>query len=251
MTAYVEALLMPPGLLVWLLLGGLWLLARGRRRPGLALSATALLLLYLLSTPLVGGGLLGLLQTAPAIPPAALGTQDAEAIVVLGAGRRSDAAEYAGDTVNGLALQRLRYAAFVARRTGLPLLVSGGLARDGHPPEAMLMMQALESEFGVPVRWVESDSRNTFENARYSSRILRASQVNRVYLVSHAWHMPRALWSFAHFGLTVIPAPTAFESDDDDVLLASDLLPDARALRNSAFALHEIIGLLWYRWHYA
>lgn len=250
MTAYVEAVLLPPGLLIWLLLGGLWLLARGRRRAGLAVSSVGLGLLYLLSTPLVGGGLLGLLQTAPPLAEDALGAQGGEAIVVLGAGRRSAAAEYGGDTVNALALERLRYAARIARRTGLPLLVSGGLARDGHPPEAILMMQALEADFGVPVRWVESDSRNTFDNARYSSQILRASGLRRILLVSHAWHMPRALWAFGRFGLQVTPAPTAFETDDDTLLL-SDLLPQARALRKSYFALHEMLGNLWYRLRYS
>jgi len=248
----VELLLAPPGLSIWLMLAGVWLLYRGRRsRLGLGLAGSGLALLYLFSTPLVAQLLLSGLQTSPVIPPTELDEQGAQAIIVLGAGRREDAGEYGIDTLNSLALERLRYAAFIARRTDLPVLVSGGLAKDGHPPEAMLLMETIEAEFGVPIRWVESDSRTTFENARYSSQILQASGIQRAFLVSHAWHMPRALWSFEKFGLDIVPAPTVFEQWGDGGLIVQDFLPNARALQKTAYAFHEYMGNLWYRVHYS
>ncbi len=247
----VELLLAPPGLSIWLIFAGVWLLYhRQRVRLGLGLAGGGLALLYLFSTPIVAQGLLSMLQTEPVIPPMALDEQGAQAIVVLGAGRREDAAEYAIDTPNSLALERLRYAAWIARRTDLPVLVSGGLARDGRSPEAMLMMEVMEAEYGVPIRWVESDSRTTFENARYSSQILQSSQIKRVFLVSHAWHMPRAVWSFENFGMEVVPAPTVFEQWGDGGLIVQDLLPNARALQKTAYAFHEYLGNLWYRVRY-
>lgn len=250
--AIVELLLAPPGLSIWLILAGIWLLYRGRRsRLGLGLAGSGLALLYLFSTPLVAQLLLSGLQTSPVIPPAKLADQGAQAIIVLGAGRRKNAREYGTDTLNALALERLRYAAFIARRTDLPVLVSGGLAKDGHPPEAMLLMETLEAEFGVPVRWLESDSRTTFENARYSSQILHAVNIRRAFLVSHAWHMPRAVWSFRQFGMEVIPAPTVFAERGDGSLIVQDFLPNARALRMTAYAFHEYLGNLWYRLRHA
>lgn len=247
----VELLLAPPGLMIGLILVGLWLLARGTRpRLGLGLAGSGVGLLYLLSTPLVAQILLSGLQTSPVIPPEALAQQPAQAIVVLGAGRHEDAREYGGDTVSSLLLERVRYAAFVARHTKLPVLVSGGLAKDDHPAEAVLMQKTLESEFGVPVRWVEPSSRTTFENARYSSQLLRAAQVQRILLVTHALHMARATWSFEQFGITVIPAPTVFEDWGDGGFIVRDFLPNARALQKSAYAFHEIIGNLWYRLRY-
>ena len=247
----VELLLTPPGLSIWLMLAGIWLLYRGRRsRLGLGLAGSGLALLYLFSTPLVAQLLLSALQAAPAIPPAELDEQGAQAIIVLGAGRREDASEYGIDTLNSLALERLRYAAFIARRTDLPVLVSGGLAKDGHPPEAMLLMETLEAEFGVPIRWVESDSRTTYENARYSSQILQGAGIQRAFLVSHSWHMPRALWSFEKFGMEVIPAPTVLEERGDSGPIVKDFLPSARALQKTAYAFHEYLGNLWYRLRY-
>ena len=64
--------------------------------------------------------------------------REAQAIVVLGAGKRTHAPEFGGETVNRLALERLRYAATLARETRLPMLVSGG-APAGDTPEASLM----------------------------------------------------------------------------------------------------------------
>ena len=247
----VELLLAPPGLSIWLILAGVWLLYRRHSRLGLGLAGSGLVLLYLFSTPLVAQLLLSGLQASPVILPAELDERDAQAIVVLGAGRREDAAEYGIDTPNSLALERLRYAAWIARRTDLPVLVSGGLARDGRPPEAMLMMEVMEAEYGVPIRWVESDSRTTYENARYSSQILQASKIQRAFLVSHAWHMPRALWSFEKFGMDMIPAPTVFEQWGDGGLIVQDFLPNARALQKTAYAFHEYLGNLWYRIRYS
>ncbi len=246
----VELLLSPPGLMIWLLLAGIYLLYRGWRRLGLGLAGSGLALLYFFSTPLVAQLLVSGLQSSPVIPPVELGEQGAQAIIVLGAGRREDAGEYDIDTLNSLALERLRYAAFIARRTDLPVLVSGGLAKDGHPPEAMLMMEVMEAEFGVPIRWVESASRTTFENARYSSQILRGSRIQRAFLVTHALHMPRALWSFKQFGMEVIPAPTVFDEWGKGGLILQDFLPNARSLQKTAYAFHEYMGNLWYRFRY-
>ena len=98
------------------------------------------------------------------------GAQDAQAVVILGGGVRRDAPEYGGDTLATLTLERVRYGARVARLTGLPVLVSGGSVLGGEP-EAKLMAASLEREFGVPVRWVETRSRTTHENAVLSARI--------------------------------------------------------------------------------
>ena len=66
-----------------------------------------------------------------------------------------------------------------------------------------------------------------------------------MYLVTHAWHMPRARLAFEHAGFQVIAAPTAFTTGFQTTAL--DVLPDARALRDSALFFHELIGMLWYR----
>jgi uncharacterized SAM-binding protein YcdF (DUF218 family) len=106
------------------------------------------------------------------------------------------------------------------------------------------MWDSLRQDFGVEVRWMETLSRNTAESAKFSRAILEPYQMDRVLLVTHAWHMPRARMAFEKAGFTVIPAAAGYAHGP---LAATDLLPSATGLRFTYLALHEWIGLVWYR----
>jgi len=235
------------GPLVWILaFAVIGFLLRGRRPLASHISfATAFLLLYLLSTPFVSSALLDGLQWYPAIPVSETTEPQGEAIVVLAAGRRRNSPEYGGDTVDAITLERIRYAAHLKRKTGAPLLVSGGAFRNDNGPLARLMADTLKNDFEIEVDWLESRSQNTEENARFSAEILDQRDISRVYLVTHAWHMPRAKFAFEHHGIVVIPGPTGFVSRGKGQIL-SDWLPRANALAGSSFAIHEWLGLAWY-----
>lgn len=239
-TNAIAALLIPPGCL--LALAGVGVLA-SRRQPriGRALIGASLAGLYVLSTPLVADSLLRALEGSPRQPSS---DKTGEAIVVLGGGTYRSAPEYGGDTVSPASLMRLRYAAHLYRTLDRPVLVTGGAPEGDTGPEAVQMKTVLEHDFAVPVRWTEPDSNNTLENARLSRRLLAPAEIRRIYLVTHAWHMPRATLAFEQAGFTVIPAPTAHTSSHDLRIL--DLLPDANALRDSSRFFHEIIGIGWY-----
>lgn len=243
----LESLLLPPGGLLLLLIVGV-LLLKFRRRAGYALLATGIIAFYASSSPFISSALLGLLEPAAALPPNGdLHADPHAAIVILGGGRYQNAPEYGGDTVSMLTLERVRYAARLARRTRLPVLVTGGTVWKQRVSEASLMKQALEEDFNIKVRWVEGQSRTTWENARYTRDMLAKEGITRIYLVTHAWHMPRSEFAFRHFGFETIAAPTSFNNTSELDPDASRWLPDARALRGSNFALHELTGLLWYR----
>ena len=167
----------------------------------------------------------------------------AGAIVVLGGGRNRGALEYGGETLDAASLGRVRYGARLARLTGLPLLVSGGRPDGGGASEADLMAQVLEREFGTPVRWRESKSINTIEDARLCAAILAAAGIRRVILVTDATHMQRASGRFRAAGLQVVPAPTNYRVQRAHTPV--DWLPSARGLSKSSRALREWIGTLW------
>ena len=241
-TNLIAAALLPPFLLVILLAAGLTLHGR---RPRLAillilLSTTAL---YVLSTPWVGGLLQKTLEISAPVTPGAL--QTADAIVVLGGGRRVGAAEYGGDTLNGLSLERLRYAVILHRASGLPILVTGGKPGSGTLAEGRIMQHILQSEYGIPTRWVEDAALTTQDNARLSAPLLKGQGVRRIALVTHAWHLRRAVPLFEAQGFSVIPAGIQFSSTRVDSIL--DVLPTPAGLRDSTFALHEWLGILWYK----
>lgn len=241
----LAAAFLPPG---FLLLLALWGLALLRRRPllGRSLIALALLALYALSTQYVADTLLQTLEAPRADP---MTDSSGQAIVVLGAGTYFNAPEYGAATVNASGLVRLRYAAHLHRATRKPILASGGSPEGASAGEATHMRAALERDFQVPVAWIEDRSRTTIENARLSREILGPAGVRTVYLVTHAWHMPRAKLAFEDAGFAVIPAATGYTTRFRLTLL--DFLPNARALRDSSRCFHEIIGVGWYRLQFA
>lgn len=239
LTNALSSLLIPPGLLLVVLATGL-LLVRPRPRTGRMLLMAGTAGLYLLSLPVTAHFLLGLWEVPAAAAPA-----EARAIVVLGGGKAHVTPEYDGDTVRSSTLLRLRYAAHLQRRSGLPVLVSGGSPEGSPQSEAGLMRSVLEREFGVPVRWVEEGSANTLENARLSYRILSAQGIRTIHLVTHAWHMRRAQLAFEHAGFRVVPAPTGHSTRYRLTVL--DFLPDAPALLDSALFFREALGIVWYR----
>ena len=237
--AIAKSLLLPPtGLLLVALIG----LAIIRRHPrtGRTLATAAVATLLALSMPIVAGGLVRLLDDSPPIDLAVAKT--AQAIVIPGGGVRRNALEYGGDTLGRLTLERVRYGARLAKATGLPVLVTGGSVMGNTVPEAVLMKEVLESEYGVQVRWVEDQARNTRENAEYTARMLEADGVMRVVLIVHAFDVRRAIPLFREHGLQVVPAPIGIPSSSID--LTDDLVPGLAALISSYYACYEMGGLL-------
>lgn len=242
LTNVLASPLLLPGLP--LLMAGYGLIIAGRRpRAGRALIAAAMLVLYVLSTDYAANHLLQTLEPEARDP---LTDRRGQAIVVLGGGKYFAAPEYGGaDTVKAQTLVRLRYAARLHHAAGKPLLVTGGSPEGSATAEAEAMKIVLEREFRAPVRWTETESRTTLENARFSRRLLQAAGVHTIYLVTHGWHMPRAKLAFEHAGFEVIPAATGFATSHR--LTALDFMPSARALHHSSRFLHEVIGGAWYR----
>lgn len=229
----VATLVLPP--LGPLLLSASGLLLRPRRpRTGSTLAWAGLIALALLGMPVVSGWL----ERSTYAADASADLSGAQAIVILGAGTTENLADYGGQTVNSPALERLRAGARLARRTGLPVLVSGGIVWRGQP-EGDLMAAVLEEQ-GITVRWVERNSRDTGDNAAMSAAALRRDGITRVALVTHAFHMRRAMEHFRRAGLTPLAAPTLVKLAGD--MQPGDFVPGMRAFSQSSVALHEWLG---------
>ncbi|WP_305823290.1 YdcF family protein [Massilia brevitalea] len=244
--------ILPPANLFLLIALGL-LLRRRWRRAGTVLGGISLALLALFSTT-GGARLLVAPLEAMSTPLRAPEQAGAQAIVVLASGRLQRAPEYGDrDIPDYIALARVRYGAHLQRRTGLPLLVSGGNGASGVDPavndrayvKADAMATALREDFGVAVQWVERHSRDTNENASDSAVLLRAAGVQRILLVTDAMHMPRSCAAFERAGLDVVNAPTMFFSKQAQG--SSSWVPGAEGMRRSRYALYEWMGSIWYR----
>jgi uncharacterized SAM-binding protein YcdF (DUF218 family) len=243
---FVKLLLLPPsGLLLAAFIG----LSLRRRKIGLPLVAFSLALLTGLCLPAVAKRLAGSLETLPILKPDALGQFAPQAIVVIGGGAAKGGEYNGSSTVNERTLVRLRYAAKLAREFKLPVLVSGGAPDTTKRPEAQLMAEVLAQEFNVPAKWQEAASVNTAENAQLSRKLLQPQAIDRIVLVTQAYHLPRAVSEFSKAGFQVLPAPTDFISHSSGVTLL-DFIPSASGLTGSFLVLHEYLGLLWYRIRY-
>jgi uncharacterized SAM-binding protein YcdF (DUF218 family) len=242
MKAVLEALALPPSVFVVLIVAGL--LLRGTwGRFGRRLSWVSLAALILFGMPVVSGNLLRALETGLATTPPP--GNPPQAIVVLSAEMIRTHQETLGFRPGLLTLDRLRTGAALHRRTGLPILVSGGTGQVGPTSLAAVMAQSLKDDFQTQARWVEDKSTDTWENARFSADILRAEGITSIYLVTHSWHMRRALVAFQHTGLTVTAAPTSLDDPLGPDL--DDFLPRPSGWQAGYYAAHEWIGYAWYQ----
>jgi len=238
--AALTALLLPPLLFALLGLGAGLLAWRRGARAGLV-AALAAGLVLLLATPALAGLLRWSLEREVAAIPA---NAAPGAIIVLGA-EVARGAE--GLEVGALTLERLRAGAALHRRTGLPLLVTGGPLRPGETPLARLMARSLAEDFGAPARWVEPLAANTRDNARLSAAQLAAEGIAAAHVVSHGWHLPRARAAFARADFVALPHPVRRATLPD--FGPGAWLPRPTALGESWLALREWAGRLVYELH--
>jgi len=248
----LSSLLLPPVPLLLLVLVGARLLPR-RRLLGWGVVLGATLGLWFSSTTLVGWALVdGLLQPPPALSSGAIadlktaGADQKTAIVVLGAGREAFAPEYGVSNLSGLSIERLRYGVWLSRATNLPIGFTGGVAY-GAPPgasEAEIAARIASAEFNRPLRWVESSARDTNENGQYSVKMMRDAGMRRVVVVTHGFHMQRALAAFERAArrenvqMSFVPAPMGLAER------SGGWLPTSEGYFQTRMALREWLGRL-------
>jgi uncharacterized SAM-binding protein YcdF (DUF218 family) len=249
----LTALLLPPVPLILLMLLGTRLVL-----PSRGLGWTVVLLAALLmwmSTTLGTSRLLAqqVLRPPPALTAQRLAEIKAEvqakrpvAIVVLGGGLHALSPEYGVSNLTDQSLERLRYGVWLGRETGAPIGFSGGQgwAQQGvGTPEAQIAQRIAAQEFGRPLKWIEDASRDTHENAQRSMALLRAQGVERVLLVTHDWHMRRALREFklaAPPGMEIEAAPLGVITQRQTEPLT--WLPTAQGFESVRQVLRELLA---------
>jgi uncharacterized SAM-binding protein YcdF (DUF218 family) len=253
----LAALVLPPVPLLLLMLFGARLILP-RRGLGFLLVLMSATLLWLSACQGTGR----LLQNFALKPPAALQGDEldrlkaegknrapATAIIVLGGGLVPRAPEYGVSDLSAHSLQRLRYGIWLGRETGLPVGFSGGLGwahiESAGRSEAEIAGRIAQQEYNRPLRWAETESRDTRENAIRTAVLLRGSGVKEIVLVTHAYHMPRARKVFEEAAageIRITPAPMGYFVPTDRAVL--DWLPSRAGYEQVALALHELLGLL-------
>ncbi len=240
----IAALLLPPGIFIAALLF-ISLYMYYHKQRGRCLVAAVTLAMYLLSTGWVAGMLMRPLED---IQPGKV--EQAEIIVVLGGGAsgRNNMLNNDGE-LGGFSANRLLTAAQLQRKLQIPLMITGGQVfaesgNEAHISRKVLLNLGISDSMII----VEDKARNTAENAAHALSICRELGVQKVCLVTSAFHMKRSLTNFAGQNndgyFTFLPYPCDYQISDQSVVDIFSFVPRQDALEISYLALHEYLGIL-------
>lgn len=209
-----------------------------RRRAGRCILIAALASLWCVATPAFVA-LVGLPLERPYLETASVGDlPSADAAVLLGGGvGKVDGCVYPDIFESG---DRVWHAARLYRAGKVPKIVVSG---DNDESAAVPLLLDL----GVPREAivVDNESRNTYENSRFSEKLLPKGA--KVLLVTSAWHMPRALGNFSQTSLDVVPAACDFSAHNawyGGKNRITAFFPGPDNIMRSNFLLKEWLGRL-------
>jgi uncharacterized SAM-binding protein YcdF (DUF218 family) len=235
--------LIPPGILIFLLLTLIFFLIKKKIRISLILSITTLILLYFFSTEVGKNVVLSPLENGYPFPKEI----NCQEIVVLGGGVIPHSPdENNRASVDPKVAKRLYTAFKLWKRIKKPILVSGGSVFRNSESEASAMKRFLV-ELGIPEDEIieEKKSRNTLENALFTREILETEGIDKICLVTSAFHMPRSVLIFKTAGFKVIPVPSDYRIFRTPYSWYS-FLPAPSYLRDSMFGIREYVGILYF-----
>ncbi len=198
-------------------------------------------------TPLVANALVGWLEK-PTAAAASCGTSPPPVAVVLAGGVDAKPLDAAQLSALGITSRRRveRAVAWWQQQPGRTLIMSGGPQYAGGVPTADLMADYAR-RLGVPpgsVR-IEGRSISSWDNAKSLAR-LQPSIPRRLTLITSAIHMRRARYAMGRAGFAVCAVPA--DSRYIPFALPGYVIPASSALAKTEAALHELVGIAYYRW---
>jgi uncharacterized SAM-binding protein YcdF (DUF218 family) len=240
----------PLGFALLLTAAGVILLFLRMQATGRALVMGAAAVLWLFSSDPLSHMLVRSLESA--YDPASAFPEEA-AIVLLCGGEVPALSPRVFEEIND-AGDRILYAArLIKRGAARRLIISGGnvpFMREIGGSLARVNGRLLTGQLGVDssVILLEEKSRNTYENAVFTKKMLDSLQLPPVViLVTSAMHMRRSAALFRKAGCRVFPAPTDYQATVPFRPTPLTLFPNAASLYHSTCALHEIYGIIAYR----
>jgi uncharacterized SAM-binding protein YcdF (DUF218 family) len=131
------------------------------------------------------------------------------------------------------------------------IIVSGGTGKlsQDEPGEAFFLLEQFKAN-GIPAKdiFIESASRNTYENALFSKKITDSLKLRPPFvLITSAQHMKRSEAVFNKAGFQCISYPCDYKVIPTKNAIDNTVLPNIGLLNEWAFLLKEIVGLYVYR----
>ena len=242
----LDFIAVPSNLLVLIGFAGIALLATRFSRAGRRLLIASVILIAAVGVLPVGNALM--LPLEERFPPWNPAQEAPTGIIVLGGAIGPERSAARGQVSLDEAAERVTVAVELARKyPSARIVFSGGNASlFSGPSEANFALPFFES-LGVPRNriTVETQSRNTAENAAFTKRLVAPKPGERWVLVTSALHMPRAIGSFRQARFPVEADPVDYQTNGwDDLWTFSGSLMGGIGKTNTA--VHEWLGLLAY-----
>lgn len=239
----VAALIMPPGLfIVLLILLTIYIFKKSESGLMKLITVFLLALFFFLSTAFGVQILLHPLENYA--EEISVNAFERHPIIVLGGGLNYHSQEKAAPSLHSM--QRLVRGYQLHRRLKTPLIYSGGVAigqekiSEADAAGDFLESLGMEREFYLS----EDQAQTTFENAAYLKSWIEENEIEKVYLVTSAYHMLRSAAVFKAQDIDFLTVHSGFIYDHQFSWL--DYLPNRGALTANLSALHEWVGLFWY-----
>jgi uncharacterized SAM-binding protein YcdF (DUF218 family) len=242
----ITPFILPPGIFILAIVLVSWVMVyRKRWKLGLA-NVTVGLLLWAFSTVPLSNWLIQGLESDFSIPVNPSG----DVIILLGGSMIEGVPDLTGtSTLSPSTMGRIVTAVRLYRRLALPIIVTGGRVNDDADSAVAPIAKRFLMDLGVPEKLitVEDRARDTAQNARLTAAICRQQGFSKPILLTAAYHLKRARMAFDAAGMPVTPFPAYFLGSRNIPYAWRHLLPRAVNLHTSANALHEYIGILYYR----
>jgi uncharacterized SAM-binding protein YcdF (DUF218 family) len=237
--------ILPPGVFIVILFGlGAVLLLKRYRKISVTAFSIGLLMWFFSITP-TSDLLLSNLESGF--------HQDAglsgDVIILLGGAIFDNVPDLTGSGFpDGDMLGRIVTSVRLQKRLNIPVIVSFGRVFEDREPGAPVIKRFLV-DLGVPEDQIilENESRDTYENAKFSMEICRKTGFKSPILLTSAYHLKRAYWVSKHLGMDAYPFPACFMTQKDHGYRWYSLLPSGDNFARVSMALHEILGLSFYK----
>jgi uncharacterized SAM-binding protein YcdF (DUF218 family) len=241
----ITPFLLPPGIFILVLMTlGLLLIFVKNRRTGVANIAIAIAFWVACTAPF-SNYLMENLESKYRIPDMVKG----DVIILLGGGIIDAVPDFSGNGVPANEMgARILTAVRLQRKLAIPIIISGGKIGDKSSAEAPIVKRFL-IDLGIKESKIilEEKSRDTYENAAFTKIICDEYAFKNPILITSAYHLVRSVESFKKAGLTAVPYPANYYALNHGEYGLLDFLPSAGSMLIASSALHEYIGLVFYR----
>jgi uncharacterized SAM-binding protein YcdF (DUF218 family) len=162
------------------------------------------------------------------------------AVVVLGGGTNSNDLLKASPD----AFKREIYGLILAKKNNLPFIFTGGGIKTKEAKNIKKDIKLITKTCNCKIKaYFENRSLDTYENAKFTAKLFKKIHLNKkIYLVTSAYHIKRAIILFKYFGFKIIPKPVGFFYNDDYTFW--DIFPKMKNLFHSYKVIHEYFGIL-------